>query len=244
MWLRRLRAAKTARASYVPFESALPNDCSQSDMTHWQLESGAGVEIVNFIDDYSRAMLCSAVVSVIAAADVARLFYESAATYGLPTSLLTDNGGIYTAADRGSHAIGEVRRARSAHRLKPLPDAGQDRALPPDVEEVAEKTASGTDHRRAPDPDRPLRVHLQRGASALGSRLSTDAGLAQPRQGNARDLRTPHPRRDQSSPRRHRQDRSGDAPLSLETAPHRRWAGTAWTTRPDLDGRPRCPHRR
>ena len=52
----------------------------------------------SIIDDYSRAVLCSSVVSVATAADVVRLFYETAAQYGLPAPLLSDNGAIYTAA--------------------------------------------------------------------------------------------------------------------------------------------------
>jgi transposase InsO family protein len=102
---------KRPRSSWQRFESALPNDCWQSDMTHWHLEGDRGVEIVNFIDDYSRAVLCSSVVSVTTAADVVRLFYDTAATWGLPTSVLTDNGAIYTAAYRGSHTGMEIELA-------------------------------------------------------------------------------------------------------------------------------------
>jgi hypothetical protein len=80
-------------------------------MTHWQLDSGAKVEIVNFIDDYSRAVLCSVVVSVATAAEVVRLFYDTAATWGLPASVLSDNGAIYTAAYRGSHTGMEIELA-------------------------------------------------------------------------------------------------------------------------------------
>jgi hypothetical protein len=45
----------------VPSASSpdLPNDCWQSDITNGELESGAKVEIINFIDDYSLAALCS-----------------------------------------------------------------------------------------------------------------------------------------------------------------------------------------
>lgn len=48
---------KRPRASYVRFEATLPNECWQSDMTHWQLVDGTGVEILTFIDDYSRRVL-------------------------------------------------------------------------------------------------------------------------------------------------------------------------------------------
>jgi transposase InsO family protein len=102
---------KRPRSSWQRFESDLPNDCWQSDMTHWQLEGGAKVEIINFIDDYSRAVLCSVVVSVATAAEVVRLFYDTAATWGLPASVLSDNGAIYTAAYRGSHTGMEIELA-------------------------------------------------------------------------------------------------------------------------------------
>jgi transposase InsO family protein len=77
---------KRPRTSWQRFESQMPNDTWQSDMTHWQVTAGK-VEIINFIDDYSRAVLCSAVVSVATSAEVVRLFYETAATWGLPASL-------------------------------------------------------------------------------------------------------------------------------------------------------------
>jgi transposase InsO family protein len=99
---------KRPRSSWIRFESDLPNECWQSDMTHWQLESGAGVEIINFIDDHSRAVLSSSVVKVATAAEVVRLFFETTALYGMPTSVLSDNGGIYTATYRGSHTGLEI----------------------------------------------------------------------------------------------------------------------------------------
>ena len=48
---------KRPKASYVRFEADLPNECWQADMTHWQLEDGAEVEIINFIDDHSRMVV-------------------------------------------------------------------------------------------------------------------------------------------------------------------------------------------
>jgi hypothetical protein len=93
------------------FESALPNETWQSDMTHWQLEGDQPVEIINFIDDHSRAVLASVAVPVATAADVVRIFFDTAAVYGLPTSVLSDNGAIYTAAYRGSHTGMEIELA-------------------------------------------------------------------------------------------------------------------------------------
>jgi transposase InsO family protein len=81
---------KRPRSSWIRFESALPNETWQSDMTHWQLEDGEGVEIVNFIDDYSRAVLCSSVLKVATSAEVVRLFFATTDLYGLPASVLSD----------------------------------------------------------------------------------------------------------------------------------------------------------
>ena len=102
---------KRPRSSWIRFESDLPNETWQSDMTHWQLEDDQPVEIINFVDDYSRAALSSVAVPVATAPEVVRVFYETAALYGLPASVLSDNGAIYTTAYRGSHSGMEVELA-------------------------------------------------------------------------------------------------------------------------------------
>ena len=102
---------KRPRSSWVRFESDLPNETWQSDMTHWQLEDDQAVEIINFVDDYSRAALSSVAMPVATAPEVVRVFYETAALYGLPASVLSDNGAIYTTAYRGSHSGMEIELA-------------------------------------------------------------------------------------------------------------------------------------
>jgi len=94
---------KRPRTSWIRFASEQPNECWQSDMTHWHLADGTNVEIVNFIDDHSRAALSSTVLPVATAASVQRLFWITVKEFGLPTSVLSDNGLIYTAAYRGSY---------------------------------------------------------------------------------------------------------------------------------------------
>ncbi len=102
---------KRPRSSWTRFESSLPNETWQSDMTHWQLADGEPVEIINFIDDYSRAVLASVAVPVATAPEVVRIFFDAAAKYGLPQSVLSDNGAIYTTAYRGSHSGMEIELA-------------------------------------------------------------------------------------------------------------------------------------
>ncbi len=102
---------KRPRSSWTRFESPLPNETWQSDMTHWHLDADRPVEIINFIDDYSRAVLASVAVPVATAADVVRVFFATTAIYGFPVSVLSDNGAIYTAAYRGSHTGMEIELA-------------------------------------------------------------------------------------------------------------------------------------
>jgi hypothetical protein len=92
---------KRPRSSSIRFEAELPNECGQIDMTHWSA-GGEKVEILHFIDDCCRVALSSKVLSVATAADALELFYTTAATWGLPASVLSDNGAIYTARYRGA----------------------------------------------------------------------------------------------------------------------------------------------
>lgn len=93
---------KRPRSSWQRFEADLPNECWQSDMTHWQLTKERHVEIVTFLDDHSRAVMAAEAVEVATAADVVRIFFVAVERYGLPRSVLSDNGAIYTASYRGS----------------------------------------------------------------------------------------------------------------------------------------------
>ena len=69
-------------------------------MTHWALANGTGVEIINFVDGYSRLVLEATVASVATAADVVAVLYKATARWGFPASTLTDNGCIFTAQSR------------------------------------------------------------------------------------------------------------------------------------------------
>lgn len=92
---------KRPKSSYIRFEADLPNECWQSDMTHWQLENGTPVEIVTFLDDHSRLVLSIRAFPTTSMESVRRLFANTCALYGTPASVLTDNGAIYNAGARG-----------------------------------------------------------------------------------------------------------------------------------------------
>ena len=92
---------KRPRSSWIRFEATLPNECWQSDVTHWHLADGTEVEVVNFLDDHSRLAVASRVLQVATAPKILEIFGEAGTTWGLPAALLTDNGCVYTTWHRG-----------------------------------------------------------------------------------------------------------------------------------------------
>jgi transposase InsO family protein len=92
---------KRPRASYVRFQADQPNERWQLDITHWQLAGGTGAEILNIIDDHSRLLTASAARLVFKAADVVTVFRQAAGQHGLPASMLSDNGAVFTGRPRG-----------------------------------------------------------------------------------------------------------------------------------------------
>jgi transposase InsO family protein len=92
---------KRPRASYIRFQADLPNECWQSDMTHWQLANGTRVEILTFLDDHSRLALACELFVTVKAGDVRSTFQRTCEHYGVPASVLTDNGAIFNGRSRG-----------------------------------------------------------------------------------------------------------------------------------------------
>ncbi|MGH2778675.1 MAG: DDE-type integrase/transposase/recombinase [Actinomycetota bacterium] len=98
---------KRPTSSYVRFEASLPNEMWQSDVTMFSLKDGTVLEICNFLDDFSRVCVASKVHGVTTAPDVVATLYEAGRAWGLPASLLSDNGCIYTSAYRGGYSAME-----------------------------------------------------------------------------------------------------------------------------------------
>ncbi len=97
---------KRPRSSFVRFEADMPNERWQADITHWKLADGTEVEVLQVIDDHSRFLVASHARTIFKVADVVACFHEAAAAHGLPASLLTDNGAVFTAIPRkGTCAI-------------------------------------------------------------------------------------------------------------------------------------------
>jgi transposase InsO family protein len=91
---------KRPRSSFIRFQADLPNQLWQADITLWHLADGSELEILNVLDDHSRLLLASDTLVRFKAADVLHTFVAAGDAYGLPESLLTDNGAVFTANSR------------------------------------------------------------------------------------------------------------------------------------------------
>src|SRR5271167_1008033 len=89
---------KRPACSRIRFEADLPNEMWQTDITAWQLADGQPAEILNLIDDHSRLLLGSDAYARAKAPDVVASFHKACELHGIPHSLLSDNGAIFTGA--------------------------------------------------------------------------------------------------------------------------------------------------
>jgi transposase InsO family protein len=93
--------AKRPKSSYIRFEASMPNECWQSDFTHYRLTHhhgtpGADVEVLSWLDDCSRYALRVSAHHRVTGPIVLTAFRDTVAAYGIPASTLTDNGMVFT----------------------------------------------------------------------------------------------------------------------------------------------------
>jgi transposase InsO family protein len=88
---------KRPRSSYLRFQADQPNECWQSDFTHWPLADGTDAEVISWLDDHSRYLLACSAWAPVTGKVVVDTFLQASSIYGLPASTLTDNGRVYTA---------------------------------------------------------------------------------------------------------------------------------------------------
>lgn len=93
---------KRPRASWKRFCAELPNELWQADATHWQLADGRPVEILDILDDHSRLALAATARPTMTGPDVVDTFLAAFTRWGTPAGVLTDNGAIFTAKQRGN----------------------------------------------------------------------------------------------------------------------------------------------
>jgi transposase InsO family protein len=91
---------KRPKSSYLRFQAAMPNECWQSDFTHYPLTDTTtfpkGIEIITWLDDCTRYALHVSAHRAITTPIVKATFRKTAGQHGIPASTLTDNGMVYT----------------------------------------------------------------------------------------------------------------------------------------------------
>ncbi|GAA1618035.1 hypothetical protein GCM10009700_03010 [Brevibacterium sanguinis] len=107
---------KRPRSSWHRFQAAAPNECWQSDFTHWPLADGTDVEIISWLDDHSRTLLHTSAHPRVTGPIVIDTFITTMDEHGLPAATLTDNGMVYTTR----FAQGKDGRARQPNGFEQL----------------------------------------------------------------------------------------------------------------------------
>jgi transposase InsO family protein len=107
--------AKRPRSSYLRFEAELPNECWQSDFTHYRLADGTDTEVLTWLDDHSRYALSVTAHRRVTGPIVLAAFRAAVTCHGVPASTLTDNGMVFTTRLSGgkggrNHLEAELRR--------------------------------------------------------------------------------------------------------------------------------------
>jgi transposase InsO family protein len=87
---------KRPKSSYLRFQAELPNECWQSDFTHYPLADGDDAEVLTWLDDHSRYALRVTAHQPVTGLIVAAAFRAAVAEHGIPAATLTDNGMVYT----------------------------------------------------------------------------------------------------------------------------------------------------
>jgi transposase InsO family protein len=88
--------SKRPKSSYIRFAAELPNECWQSDFTHYRLAGGTDTEILTWLDDHSRYALSVTAHARVTGPAVLQAFRATCAQHGVPASTLTDNGMVFT----------------------------------------------------------------------------------------------------------------------------------------------------
>src|SRR5919112_2525341 len=96
---------KRPRSSWRTFCAEQPNERWQADITHWRLADGTEVAILNIVDDHSRLCLVSDARRNTTGPDVVASFRKAFAQWGIPAKVLTDNGAVFTAKQRGEGRV-------------------------------------------------------------------------------------------------------------------------------------------
>ena len=140
---------KRPKSSYIRFAAEQPNECWQSDFTHYRLADGTDTEILTWLDDHSRYAL-SVTAHHRVTGPIVLATFRAACTQLRRPGLHPDRqrDGLHHPALRRQRRP-QRPRARTAppghhaeeRQAEPPADPGQGRAVPADPEEVAGRPA-------------------------------------------------------------------------------------------------------
>jgi len=99
---------KKPKAAYICYAAEQPNQMWQTDFTHYRLTRtdgtpGTDVEILCFIDDHSRYAVSVTCHRSVTGPAVVGAFRQAVADQGIPASVLSDNGMVFTTRFAGGH---------------------------------------------------------------------------------------------------------------------------------------------
>jgi len=100
---------KKPQSSYICFAAEQPNQMWQVDFTHYRLTRpdgtpGADAEILCFLDDHSRYAILITCHQPVTGPAVVTTFRQAVADQGIPASVLSDNGMVFTTRSAGGRA--------------------------------------------------------------------------------------------------------------------------------------------
>jgi transposase InsO family protein len=222
--------AKRPKSSYIRFEADMPNECWQSDFTHYPLASGTDTEVLTWLDDHSRYALSVTAHARVTGPIVLLAFRAACGAHGVPASTLTDNGMVFTTRLSG----GKGGRNALEHELRRL-GITQKNGKPnhPQTQGKAERFQQTMKNRLRAQPDQPdTLAGLQPLLDALTGICNTQRPspvphrprhpgrrLRRPPQSPARRPLSRHPRPRPHRP--HRQHRARHPPPQRKAPPHR-----------------------
>lgn len=245
---------KRPKSSYIRFAGEQPNECWQSDFTHYRLtrpdgRPGQDTEIITWLDDHSRFVVHASAHRAITSKIVLDTFRKAAELHGYPASTLTDNGLVYTARLASpSRRGGRTALEKELRRLGIVQKNGKPNSP---------TTQGKVDHLHRPPQDRTRYRPQHRHPRPRARRPRLQSRLHHPV-----PLRNPLPHRHRTNPRRnlrpgprhpHHQRRHRRDPARTDPRPHRHLPAhrpptrphPKMTKRPNLHpcrfGRPRCP---
>jgi hypothetical protein len=183
---------KRPRSSWRTFCADQPNERWQADITHWQLVDGTEVGILNILDDHSRLQIAGDARRTTTGLDVVASFQKAFRQWGIPAGMLTDNGAVFTAKQRGEGRVAlevelGVLGVRFDHSRPYHPQTcGQSGTVPPNPEEMVSRPACRGHRRSAATPTEPVRQLLQHPAAApRASTRHARPGLCRQTQGHS-----------------------------------------------------------